>query len=78
MSLAWAIQADRAGVAFRICHDLKRKGIKPDIIAYNSLLSACAKQDMGELCLALLEDMEPLGLKPTRESFNSVLAVCLS
>lgn len=39
---------------------LKAKGIQPDVISYNALMSACERGCQWELSLAVLNELDPL------------------
>jgi len=65
-----------ANRAFRVCEDMKRSGIEPNVTCYNLVLLACAKKNLGKEALVLLYDMEQMRIKPTVETYNHIFAVC--
>jgi len=75
MQLAQCADEGHAARAIRICGEMKKAQIAPDLNTYNWLIHACAKQGLASECLAFLEDMETSGLKPGIETYNHVLYV---
>jgi pentatricopeptide repeat protein len=75
MQLAQCADAGHAARAIRICAEMKRAQVPPDVTAYNWLIHACAKQGLANECLAFLDDMEALNLKPTIETYNHIIYV---
>ncbi|KAG2153753.1 uncharacterized protein EDB93DRAFT_1134621 [Suillus bovinus] len=57
----------------RMCQEMKREGVKPDIIIYNNLL-ACLAEDCQVLeAWAVVEDMSSMGIAPDRNTFNHLI-----
>jgi pentatricopeptide repeat protein len=61
--------------ALHQCIQMRDEGIKPDIMTYHYLLSACSRAAMGSEAWAILEDMQLMGLKPDRQIFIYLLNV---
>merc|ERR1719253_2054957 len=52
---------------------MRRKGIKPDAIVFNSLLDGCAKKQMPTLCEQVIADMEQAGVAPSNYSASILI-----
>jgi pentatricopeptide repeat protein len=61
--------------ALRMCREMKKEGVKPDIIIYNNLL-ACLAEDCQVLeAWAVVEDMNSMGIAPDRNTFHHLMHV---
>ncbi|KAG0693392.1 hypothetical protein DFH29DRAFT_964221 [Suillus ampliporus] len=61
--------------ALRMCKEMKKEGVKPDIIIYNNLL-ACVAEDCQVLeAWAIVEDMTSMGIAPDRHTFHHLIHV---
>jgi pentatricopeptide repeat protein len=59
----------------RMCKEMKKEGVKPDIIIYNNLL-ACLAEDCHVLeAWAVVEDMSSMGIAPDRNTFHHLIHV---
>ncbi|CAE7523743.1 EMB2745 [Symbiodinium pilosum] len=52
---------------------MRRKGIKPDAIVFNSLLDGCARKEMPMLCEQVIEDMVAAGVQPSNYSASILI-----
>jgi len=52
---------------------MRRKGIQPDAIVFNSLLDGCAKKQMPVLCEQVVHDMEQAGVNPSNHSASILI-----
>ena len=59
-----------------ILKQMRHENIEPDIISYNSAITACAKSKQTNLALSLLSEMEQYGIKPESIAFNAAIAAC--
>ncbi|KAI9489223.1 hypothetical protein BDB00DRAFT_844413 [Zychaea mexicana] len=64
-----------AEAAFDFYETIKSQGIKPDVVLYTSLISACAKTQDMEKAMSLLKEMESFGVQPNVYTFNSILGL---
>lgn len=59
----------------RMCKEMKKEGVEPDIIIYNNLL-ACLAEDCHVLeAWAVVEDMSSMGVAPDRNTFHHLIHV---
>jgi pentatricopeptide repeat protein len=49
---------------------MRKKGITPDAVVFNSLLDGCAKRQMRTLCEQVVRDMEEAGVSPSNHSVS--------
>merc|ERR1719188_2608122 len=59
--------------AMELFNCMRRKGIRPDAIVFNSLLDGCAKKQMPELCEQVIRDMEAAGVAPSNHSASILI-----
>merc|ERR1719235_567446 len=52
---------------------MRKKGIRPDAIVFNSLLDGCAKKQMPSLCEQVIRDMESAGVVPSNHSASILI-----
>lgn len=60
---------------FRLCREMKERGVEPDSTTYTLIMSACASLGLGKEAQATLEDMLACGVQPTRHIFHEMLQV---
>merc|ERR1719409_857780 len=51
-------------------------GVKPDIVAYNTLLDACRHAGDIERAFGYWEELERAGLEPTAISYGTIMSLC--
>jgi pentatricopeptide repeat protein len=49
---------------------MRKKGIVPDAVVFNSLLDGCAKRQMRTMCEQVLRDMEEAGIRPSNHTVS--------
>ena len=55
---------------------MQPQSIKPTILTYNALVSACEQGKDLSKALQLLEDMQPQGIKPDIVAYNALVSAC--
>ena len=50
--------------------------MKPDIVSYNALISACEKGKDSPTALHFWEDMQSQGIKPDVATHNALISAC--
>ena len=55
---------------------MRRERIAPDIIAFNTAISACEKERQWQCALQLLSDARSAALVPTVISYNALISAC--
>jgi pentatricopeptide repeat protein len=55
--------------------EMKERGIRPDILTYNSVMEFLAKHAMEDEAWALVDDMKALGVMPDIETYKFLLKV---
>lgn len=63
---------------FQIAAKMKSQGISPDILTYNALMHAVAKDGNSLLSWAILDDMILFGIQPTVTTFTHLIDVIMS
>ncbi|KAJ7188331.1 hypothetical protein C8R46DRAFT_934185 [Mycena filopes] len=58
---------------FALASDMKKKGIAPTLLTYNTLLRALVPGGFASASLAVLEDMLAVGVSPDAKSFNYII-----
>ena len=53
-----------------------QRGLKPDVVSYNTVMDACGKAGEYEKALELFSAMEVEGVLPDRVSFNTAMDAC--
>ena len=83
--LSCCVQAAKWPNAIGLWRDVKgHKGkgklrqIRPDVIMYNSILSACQHCSAASWALELFQEMPKQKINPTTSSYNALLAACES
>ncbi|TDL26251.1 hypothetical protein BD410DRAFT_716086 [Rickenella mellea] len=74
--LQTAAELGRSIDALRLCSDMKRQNIRPDIETYNCLILTLAKAGVHQEAWAAYNDMKLLNISPNRETFNSLILAC--
>jgi pentatricopeptide repeat protein len=49
---------------------MRKKGIVPDAVVFNSLLDGCAKRQMRTMCDQVIRDMQEAGIKPSNHTVS--------
>lgn len=52
------------------------RGMKPDVVSYNTVMDACGKAGEYLKALELFALMEDMGVRPDRVSFNTAMDAC--
>ena len=60
---------------FRLCKDMKARGVEPDSTTYALIMPACAVVGLEREARATFEDMLACGVQPTRQIFHEMLQV---
>ena len=55
---------------------MKSRRVAPNVVTYNSCISACAKSFQWQQALNLLEDMNNVPIRPDLVTFHSVIKAC--
>lgn len=55
--------------------EMKKLGLRPDILTYNSAMEVFGKYGMEEEAWALVDDMKALGIMPDIETFKFLMQV---
>ncbi|KAL9248141.1 hypothetical protein vseg_021497 [Gypsophila vaccaria] len=63
--------------ADRVFHEMRGRGIEPDVTSYSIVLHVCSRAHRPELCLDRLEAMKERGISPSVVTYTSVVK-CLS
>eukprot|EP00435_Cladocopium_sp_Y103_P047441 s100_g13.t4 len=50
--------------------------LQPDVVVYNSCISACGKGQQWENAMILLEELQSENVRPTQVTFNAALSAC--
>ena len=56
--------------AFDVCANMLRQAMKPDRVSYNTLISACEKDEQMSRALDVCADMLHNAMHPNRVSYN--------
>lgn len=71
-------EAGQFETAFGLLREMPRLGIRPDVISYNTVLSACQKGDSElQFVLRTLQVMKKNGVLPNRTSYKVAITCCL-
>jgi pentatricopeptide repeat protein len=55
--------------------DMKERGLRPDIMTYNSAMELLGKHALEDEAWALVDDMKALGVMPDIETYKFLLEV---
>lgn len=75
MLLAKSVDDHNWPHVFRLCKDMKQRGIEPDSTTYTLIMSSCAALGLEKEARATYEDMLACGVQPTRQLFHEMLHV---
>jgi pentatricopeptide repeat protein len=64
-------------MALRIKRDMQSAGVSLNIVAWSSLISACAHAGLVEQTIQLFEEMLSTGCEPNTQCFNIILHACV-
>ena len=59
--------------ALKLFEEMLQKGLQPNVITYNALISACGKFAMTAKALHLFEEMQKQGLQPKVITYTAVI-----
>ena len=62
--------------AIELLRRMHRCGVAPDVVSYNSTISACEKAGQWERALELLSEMQEHGLEPDVISYSATISAC--
>merc|ERR1712124_187023 len=62
--------------AFRIFEDIQKQGVIPDVITFNTLILACAKNNKVDGARKLFKMMRGQGLVPNVKTYEALIAAC--
>jgi pentatricopeptide repeat protein len=63
----------RADICFQLMERMKLEGVQPNVHIYNSVISACARNNLWEKGYELFREMDEVGVKRDVVTFNAVL-----
>ena len=69
-------ERDQWEKALDLLQEMTSNGIKPNVISYNTAISACEKGNQWEKALDLLQEMTSNGIKPDVISYNAAISAC--
>ena len=55
---------------------MKRQGMRPDLVAYNAVISACGNSRKLERAQQLLKELRLQALLPDTITYNSLISSC--
>ena len=55
---------------------MRQQGLQPNVITYNSVISACEKGGKAESALQLFYEMRQQGLQPNVIFYTAVISAC--
>ena len=58
-----------------LCRDMKKNGVKPNLMLYNDVLKAGAHHGLYLEVEGILDDMRANGIEPDRQSYHHLLYV---
>jgi pentatricopeptide repeat protein len=61
--------------ALRLCAQMNSEGVKPNILTFNSLISACIRDALHAEAWVIYNDMLSFGISPGRDTFHKLLQV---
>ncbi|CAI9089430.1 OLC1v1024002C1 [Oldenlandia corymbosa var. corymbosa] len=73
LKLTMLCKAGRLREAYDALHEMKRKGLPPDISSYNTLLQACCRDDLIRPAKRLWDEMFTNGCKGNLESYSILI-----
>jgi pentatricopeptide repeat protein len=57
------------------CKEMKDNGVAPDLLIYNDLLKAAARDGLHRQADAIMDDMIAVGIRPDRQSYHHLIYV---
>ncbi|KAK4794160.1 hypothetical protein SAY86_012154 [Trapa natans] len=77
--LSCLVRTGRYNVSIKVFQEMKKDGLKPDVVTYSTLLSGCIKAKDGYLkAREVVGELENEGLKMDGVIYGTLLAVCAS
>ena len=68
--------SDRLSSAVALLEEMRRVGLKPELLSYVTAIRACAETGDSELAVHLLEDMSAAGVKRDRTAYAGAITAC--
>ncbi|EPQ56972.1 hypothetical protein GLOTRDRAFT_127356 [Gloeophyllum trabeum ATCC 11539] len=65
----------RAANAFRLCGDMKERGVMPNLQTYELLLRSLVNEAWVVEAFAVFEDMLALGIRPSVDTYNTLMRI---
>jgi len=59
----------------RACKEMKERGVAPDLLIYNDLLKAAARDGLHREADGIMDDMLTVGVRPDRQSYHHLIYV---
>merc|ERR1712137_501243 len=56
---------------------MKQSGVRPNVITYSALISACGKGSQTEKALEVFAEMKQSGLKPNVITYSALISACV-
>ncbi|KAH7888710.1 hypothetical protein F5I97DRAFT_740900 [Phlebopus sp. FC_14] len=60
----------------RLVAQMKKEGVQPSLVIYNSLLACIAEEALPLEAWAVVDDMTAMGLTPVRQSYHHLIHAC--
>ena len=57
-------------------HHMKQKGVVPNVITYNALISACEKGKQPEQAMEVFKAMQQQGVVPDVITYSALISAC--
>ncbi|CAM9819130.1 unnamed protein product, partial [Laminaria digitata] len=67
---------DRLSSAVSLLEEMRKAGLKPELLSYITAIRACADLGDSELAVSLLEDMSSAGVKRDRTVYAGAITAC--
>ena len=55
---------------------MRKQNVVPDVITYNTLISACEKGKKTERALEIFDNMQQQGIVPDLITYNALISAC--
>jgi pentatricopeptide repeat protein len=75
LKLGQSVDIGRSVKVIETLKIMKERGVRPDILTYNSAMELFAKRAMEDEAWALVDDMKALGILPDIETYKFLLQV---
>lgn len=69
-------KAQQLSRALSLFYNMPRLGAEPNIITYNAIISACARNNEPDLAYQVFEEMQQKGLVPDKYTYGSLIDSC--